>query len=262
MVSRFFAAAAVWGRLVLRDIRDADSWNPERVTYWDETYLDGVSRLALAGEKVRSATELDAAVAASGRPPGIRPLWIQEELLGEALLRWQATSAPARPASAWRWRAPAAFATAVAAVFLAGHALSVAPQRQSPPRLAEDAPHVGTAAQARLVTAASSRSLVIRPRRSGAAPARVAAPAQTRPTVWRPTTARYAVDVGTFASSDAADRMRHQLLRKGYMVVVLRSRGVSHVVTPPYATRALADDVVRGMKASGIPRAAVTGMGL
>lgn len=37
--------------------------------------------------------------------------------------------------------------------------------------------------------------------------------------------------------------------------------GMSHVVTPPYATRTLAVEVVRGMKASGIPRAAVTGMG-
>ena len=258
-MSRFFAAAAVWGRLVLRDIRDADSWNPERVAYWDETYLDGVSRLALAGEKVRSVPELDTAVAASRRPPGIRPLWIHEELLEEALLRWQTRSASARPATVWRWRAPAVFAAAVAAAFLAGHALSVSPQRQSPRLLPENATSVETAAPARLAAAAPGGSLVTRPPQSGAAAARVAAAAQAAPTVPSRAVARYTVDVGTFASSDAADRMRHQLLRKGYVVVVLRRGGRSRVVTPPYATRTLADDVARGMKASGISRAAVTG---
>lgn len=257
-MSRFFAAAAVWGRLILRDIPDADSWNPERVAYWDETYLDGVSRLALTGEKIRTAAELNLTVASSRRPPGIRPLWIHEELLGDALLHWQAKPGLTRRATAGRWRAPALFVAAVAAAFLGGRALSVLPPRQTPPLLRQNASHVETAPPARLAAAAPGGSLLIRAQ-SGPPPARTAAAAQTAPTVRPQTVARYTVDVGTFARSDAADRLRHLLLRKGYVVVVLRHRGVSHVITPPYATRSLADDVVRGLKASGIPGATVMG---
>lgn len=259
-MATFFAAAAVWGRLFLRDIPDAESWNPERVAYWDETYLDGVSRLALAGEKIRTAAELNAVIAASRRPPGLRPLWIHEELLGEALLRWQ--GAPA-PATTWRWRVPAAFAAAVAAAFLAGHALGVPePPRQSPPLQNQSGARGETAAPARFVAAASTGSPMVRPDagRTGAAPARVADAAQAAQPVRPRAIARYAVDIGTFASSDAADRMRHLVLRKGYVVVVLRRGGLSSVVTPPYATRAQAEDIVRGLKASGIPHATVTGM--
>ena len=261
-MARFFAAAAVWGRLLLRDVPDPDCWNPERLAYWDETFLDGVSRLALTGEKIRSTAELDAALAASRRPPGIRQLWIHEDRLGDALLRWRAapgtrpsagstTSGP--PAPSTRWRAPAAVAAVAAAAFLAGYAMSPSgPAQQIPPSMNQDAARVFIATPQPVTAAATPPAAA---RGSGGVPLRVAAAAQAA----RPRgIARYAVQVGTFANPGDADRVRHRLLRKGYFVMVLRRGPWSQVVTLPYATRALAEGVVRGLKASGIAPATVT----
>lgn len=247
-MARFFSAAAVWGRLLLRDVPDSDSWNPDRIVYWDETYLDGVSRLAIAGQKIYTTADLDAAIHASRRPPGIRPLWVREDLLEDALLRWDAARTPARRSP---WRARAAVAVAVIAAFVIGRAVGApGPTGRVPPgSLSHSAAPAATAV----------------PRPVAAAVFDVGNPAADSPAVRRHTAAappraraRYAVTVGTFTDPDAADRMRHIVLRKGFLVVVVRRGGLSEVVTPVFATRVEAERVVRGMEDSGIPPEIVT----
>jgi hypothetical protein len=65
--------------------------------------------------------------------------------------------------------------------------------------------------------------------------------------------ARYAVSAGNYANPAAADRMNHLVRSKGYIVDVVRHGAVSQVVTPPFRTRALAENVVRGFAEIRLP---------
>jgi len=84
--ARFFFAVIVWGELRLRDIPAEQEWVPQRITYWDEAYLDSISVLGSKRKKIRTAQEFDEAIIAT--PEGIQPLWIDENLLSYVKRRW------------------------------------------------------------------------------------------------------------------------------------------------------------------------------
>jgi hypothetical protein len=66
-------------------------------------------------------------------------------------------------------------------------------------------------------------------------------------------TVAYAVSVGRFASPKTADRMKHFVRRKGYVVEVVPRGSVSLVVTPPLSTRTQAEYVMNGLEVIGLP---------
>lgn len=65
--------------------------------------------------------------------------------------------------------------------------------------------------------------------------------------------ARYAVSVGNYANPATADRMKHLVRSKGYIVDVVREGAVSQVMTPPYRTRAQAERVARAFEDIRLP---------
>jgi hypothetical protein len=65
--------------------------------------------------------------------------------------------------------------------------------------------------------------------------------------------ARYAVSAGNYANPAAADRMKHLVRSKGYIVDVVRHGAVSQVVTPPFWTRVEAENVARGFAEIRLP---------
>jgi SPOR domain len=288
-VARFFFGAAVGGRLRLRDIPDWGYWNPKSIAYWDETHIDGVSRLALAGRKIRSAAELDDAILASLDLPGIQGLWIHESLAAAAGRSWKTARRTVR--NRLEMRAPAAAAVLItAACFAAGMAVAVnaptklarAPSPPAAPRLTESArPH--ETARVIVPPAAAvepSRTAVTRPavRPVGAVPplrrpAAIPHPAMRSAfrqvhtagaarTPVRRVTAAFAVTVGTFASAEHADRIKHLVQSKGYIVRVVSDGRTSQVVTPPYATREQAERVARALAAAGLPAELTSWRGL
>lgn len=185
-----------------RDIANGSEWDSERIDYWDEIYVDGVSRLALAGQKVHSAAELDDIIAASLTAPGIRWLWIHEDLLEEARRHWT------RPEVAGKSRrqvhGPAMIGAGVAAALAAG-----------------------------LVAFAE-------------------VPPTRAPVVGNQHAAQYAVSVGTFTSAESADRIKHLVGGKGYIVVVVQRGSMREVRTRPYRTREQAERIARGLEAAGV----------
>jgi hypothetical protein len=248
VVSRFFFGGVASGRLWLRDIPHDARWNSERIIYWDETYIDGVSRLALAGHKIRSLAELDDMIAASRELPGTRTLWIHEGLLDEVQRRWKTPRAAAK--RHWHVRGPAMVAAGVAVTFIAG-LMAVAQVPQGP------RPVLRMRGDAALGSAASPAA--VRPRQPRAAARSVrhrAALSVLRETrnaadVRRKTA--YVVSVGTFASAMGADLMKHIVGGKGYIVFVVPRGPVSQVTTHPYRTREQAERIVRGLEAAGVP---------
>lgn len=65
--------------------------------------------------------------------------------------------------------------------------------------------------------------------------------------------ARYAVSVGNYANPATADRMKHLVRGKGYIVDVVQEGAVSQVVTPPYHTRAQAERIARAFEEIRLP---------
>ncbi len=247
-MARFFFGNAVWGCLRLRDIPDRGPWHPARIAYWDETYLDGISRLALIGEKVRSAAELDDALSASRRAPGIRMLWIHEDLLDEVQRRWgdvQKAAAVPRGAHAPVVTAAAAAVSAAAAALLVVGLLGMGRTPQTPTPL--PLPNRQAARVIAAVPGVTARRIVGR-----AVASYASAIAALRPAHRPRSGAAYAVSVGTFASSMTAERMKHLVMSKGYIVVVVPHGAVSQVMTPPYRTRAQAECVMRGLEGTGL----------
>lgn len=260
-MAKFFFAAAVWGRLRLRDVPERGAWDRGRIAYWDETYLDGIARLADMGRKVRAASDLDDAIAASHQAPGIRALWIHEDLLDHAERRWIGAQEPlpaetGRPETARaRWRAPAVVSAAVAAAFVVG---IMAGGRGPAGFLPSSGPNteaaLETTAPAKLSAYTLVKTVTARVAQSVAGTSTLALSqiAGSR------AKAAYAVSVGRFESLAAAERMRHLVLSKGYIVVIVRQGAASQVVTPAYRTRGQAERIGHGLEGSGIPEEIVT----
>jgi SPOR domain len=230
-VARFFFGAAVGGRLRLRDIPDWGYWNPKSIAYWDEAHIDGVSRLALLGRKIRSAAELDDAIAASLDLPGIQALWIHDSVLPETRRRWKASRSTVR--NRLETRLPAAAAAVVVGACLAGWALTAQTPAQ---RVQNVAPQAVQRGNEPVRQAAPPGVALEVPRRRAVTPARA-----------------YAVTLGTFTSAARADRLKHVAQSKGYIVRVVSLGAFSQVVTRPYANRAQAERIARGLLAAGLP---------
>ncbi len=64
---------------------------------------------------------------------------------------------------------------------------------------------------------------------------------------------RYAVTVGSYTNPAAADRMKHVVRSKGYIVDVVRRGAVSQVVTRLFRTRAQAERVARAFEEIRLP---------
>lgn len=64
---------------------------------------------------------------------------------------------------------------------------------------------------------------------------------------------QYAVSVGSYANAATADRMKHLVRSKGYIVDVVPHGAVSQVATPPYQTRAQAERVARALEEIRLP---------
>lgn len=241
-MARFFFAAAVWGKLRLRDIPDWGPWNPHRVAYWDEIYLDAVSHLAVTGRKVRTAADLAAALAASREVPGIRTMWIVEDLLDDARRWWEESRE--RHERRARVRMHTALAAAAVAAFAVGVASSM-PNRPAARIPAGPPRHLGAA----LVASTQQKPGVpgaVQP----VAAARAFGAGQARQ---NPSATVYAVGVGTFASPAIADRIMHLIRSRGYIVNVVPRGAASQVMTSPYRTRTEAERVARGLAQIGFP---------
>ncbi|HLW48527.1 MAG TPA: hypothetical protein VKW09_12245 [bacterium] len=245
-MARFFFGAAVWGRLRLRDIPDWGRLGTHHIVFWDETYIDGVSRLALAGEKVRSMAELDEAIASSFDMPGIRPLWIHEDLLPELERRWDQPRKTVK--NRWKVRGPAVIAAATAAALVTGLMASGEVRPSHGPLLrAERGPaQISSFPSTAAVHRVPAAPVVMRPRAAQSVPrhARHRMRAARRPA--------YAVSIGTFATTARADRVMHLVRSKGYIAVVVPRGAASQVTTRPYRTRAQAERIVRGLEAAGL----------
>lgn len=89
VADRFFRATALAGDLHFIDLNDWDGWDLQRIAYRDEAEVRWLVQ-AGAGERriVRTAAELDAAIADSATPRSIY-LYVHEALLAEAQSRWE-----------------------------------------------------------------------------------------------------------------------------------------------------------------------------
>jgi hypothetical protein len=248
-VARFFFGAAVGGRLRLRDIHDWSYWNAHSIAYWDESHIDGVSRLTLIGRKVRSADELDDAITASLDLPGIEGLWIHERLLGEVRARWKQARRSVK--NRLELRAPAAAAAVFTAAFCAGFIIAA----QHSTRFAERRPVL--AVQPRTEAA---RPAAVHPHGGRAetpeSMGRISPPSQVAAAEHQrvlPIRAAYAVTIGMFANQANANQIKHLAQRKGYIVRIVPRGTLTEVVTPPYGSKAQAERVVRGIVAIGLP---------
>jgi cell division septation protein DedD len=266
-VARFFFGAAVGGRLRLRDIPDWGYWNAKGIVYWDEAHIDGVSRLTLIGRKIWSAGELDEAIAASFDLPGVEAVWIHESMLGEARRRWKESRRTVK--NRLEARAPAAAAVVIAAACLAGlaaagHRPELRAHFAQPPLVGRAAPHSRAEAAHTPLLPRGHESV-----QTGMPPAvalraasqRIAVRAAARPAS-RLTKAAYAVTVGTFVSAERADRVKHLVQSKGYIVHVVAIGAFSQVVTPPYRNRTHAEQIARGLVAAGLPAQLTSWRGL
>jgi cell division septation protein DedD len=231
----------------LRDIPDGAYWDSERIVYWDETYIDVVSRLALAGQKVRSAAEFQDMLAASRRFRGTRALWVHEDLIDEVQRRWQKPRAAAK--TKWQVRGPAMVAAAVTLTFAAGlMAVAQVPRGPGPlpgpavdgghhavlpARAARPDPHF---AQIPALLGTTAFAITHRGPTPAGAGGRMA----------------YAVTLGSFVSPAYAGRITHSVRGKGYIVMVVPRGAATQVRTQPYHTRGQAERIRRGLAAIGI----------
>lgn len=91
---RFFHGTAMAGRLHLLDIGDYGLWQPERIRYEDEEFLDAISA-RMTFQRAKTVQDLDAALESSrGKPGNLGPsgsitVWIIEDLLDAAKERWE-----------------------------------------------------------------------------------------------------------------------------------------------------------------------------
>lgn len=247
-MAKFFLGAAAEGYLRLRDMPDGSQWKSQRIVYWDELYIDAVARLALAGQKVQSAAELDEMLSVSRELRVTRSIWIHEDLLEEVQRRWARRNAAKQR---WRVRGPAMVATglaAAAAAVLIGFA--GVPQRPDlvsrPNGRTARVPGPGAATMLSK-SAPAGTSAVTRPAGAPSHPRRL-------PSIQaRAVTAAYAVSAGRFLSAAAAERMKHVAGRKGYIMIVVPRGALSELTTPPYRTREQAERIAHGLRAAGVP---------
>ena len=186
----------------------------------------------------------------------------------DAVAQAASASVTSHPGERPRWRGVGVAAAAAAAAFVVGvMSVGLAPEGPVRPLVTVSSKPVEFSMQQTShtidvptvlpssVTAQVTRSHTTRPR------AAILTPKHTliltlRATHRRPTSQRpvaYGVSVGGFANFKTADRMRHLVQSKGYVVDIFPIGKVSLVLTPPLATQRQAEYVMTGLQEIRLP---------
>jgi hypothetical protein len=88
MPDRFFPATILGGRLHILGIPDWGPWNPARLEFDDEAYVDLLLDVRQADRKVRTLEELEAVMREPKRAPTWN-IWMHESLVDEARRLWE-----------------------------------------------------------------------------------------------------------------------------------------------------------------------------
>jgi hypothetical protein len=93
---RFFPATILGGHLRVRGLPDWGSWNPARLEWDDEAFLDVLLDARQADRKVRTREELEAIMKEPKRVP-TREVWMHESLVDDARRLWELIAADLNP---------------------------------------------------------------------------------------------------------------------------------------------------------------------
>jgi hypothetical protein len=85
---RYFPATILGGRLHIRGLPDWGSWNPSRLEWDDEAFVDMLLSKDQADRKARTREDLEAVMKEPKRAP-IREVWMHEILVDEARRLWE-----------------------------------------------------------------------------------------------------------------------------------------------------------------------------
>ncbi len=85
---RYFPATILVGHLHVRGIPDRGPWNPARLEWDDEAFVDILLSTRQADRKVRTREELEAIMTEPKRVPS-REVWMHESLVDDARQLWE-----------------------------------------------------------------------------------------------------------------------------------------------------------------------------
>jgi hypothetical protein len=85
---RYFPATILGGRLHVRRLPDWGPWNPARLEWDDEAFVDILLSTRQADRKIRTREELEAVMKEPKRAPS-REIWMHENLVDEARRLWE-----------------------------------------------------------------------------------------------------------------------------------------------------------------------------
>ncbi len=80
------------GHLHVRGLPDWGSWNPSRLEWDDEAFVELILGVRQADRKVRTREEVEAIMKEPKRAP-TREIWMHESLVDEARRRWERMAA-------------------------------------------------------------------------------------------------------------------------------------------------------------------------
>jgi len=89
---RYFPANILGGRLHVRGIPDWGPWDPSRLEWDDEAFVDILLSTRQADRKVQTREELEAIMKEPKRAPS-REVWMHESLVDEARRLWEQMAA-------------------------------------------------------------------------------------------------------------------------------------------------------------------------
>ncbi len=85
---RYFPVTILGGHLYIRGIPDRGPWNPSRLEWDDEEFVDVLLSTRQADRKVRTRDELEAVMKEPKRAP-TREIWMHESLVDDARRLWE-----------------------------------------------------------------------------------------------------------------------------------------------------------------------------
>jgi hypothetical protein len=89
---RYFPATILGGRLHVRGIPDRGPWNPTKLEWADEAFVDILLSTRQADRKVQTREELEAVMKEPKRAP-TREVWVHESLVDDARRLWEQMAA-------------------------------------------------------------------------------------------------------------------------------------------------------------------------
>jgi hypothetical protein len=85
---RFFSATVLGGRLHVRDMPDHGPWEPSRLRWEPEEYVE-IMLKAMMARKIQTREELEAVMEEPMGPSPTQYVWIHESLVDEACRLWE-----------------------------------------------------------------------------------------------------------------------------------------------------------------------------